>query len=99
MSDPPSHPGSPPAHERELVLNVVSPRHCVACNACRARFTRVEVACEACGADLAIVGITIMPLRGSGELFDASSQPPREQSSRRLGVAFGRFARLRRASP
>ena len=64
----------------EFGLNVVSPRHCVACNACHARFRRVGATCQSCGADHALAGVTILPLRASDKLFEQGStaeSPPK----------------------
>jgi hypothetical protein len=78
----------------EFGLNVVSPRHCVACNACHARFRRVGATCRSCGADHALVGVTILPLTASDTLFDPESTALNDRrAGRRLRFAFWRRGR------
>jgi hypothetical protein len=96
MSDDPPHGRSfasdqPP----EFGLSVVSPRHCVVCNACRARFGRVGATCESCGADHALVGVAIRPLSATDELFRPRSAAMDRRVMHGFSVAFWRLARIR----
>jgi hypothetical protein len=94
MSDnPPRERGTAHGREREFSLNVVSRRHCVACNSCRARFRRVGATCESCGADLAVVGVMVLPLTATDRLFAPDAKPRRP--ARRWTLGFWRLARIR----
>ena len=79
----------------EFGLSVVSPRYCIACNACQARFRRVGATCESCGADHALVGVTIRPLTGADRLFAPRAPALERPAARRLSLALWRLARAR----
>jgi hypothetical protein len=79
----------------EFGLSVVSPRYCIACNACQARFTRVGATCASCGGDHALVGVTIRPLTAADRLFEPRAPALDRPATRRLSLALWRLARAR----
>jgi hypothetical protein len=76
-------------------LSVVSPGYCIACKACHARFRRVGATCASCGADHALVGVTIRPLTTTDRLFDPRSTALDRPGARRLALALSGGARAR----
>lgn len=84
MSDPPPRDVGFADRPDEFALNVVSPRHCIRCNACHARSRRVGATCLSCGADYTLVGVTIVPLTAGDTLFEPGSGRLERRAERHL---------------
>ncbi len=94
MSDSPPSDAGADGHD-EFALNIVSPGHCVCCNACHARFRSVGATCLSCGADYTLVGVTILPLTAADELFEPRSARLDRRAERHFRFGFWRLRQIR----